>query len=442
MSRRPAALVFALLASCAPPRAPEATIAPVPAADAGAPAPVVSAAPPEIDAAPPPAPPLPAGQGIDPAAPAVTTPLGPADHDFALRFYATQRSTPGNLFLSPASLRVALAMVYAGARGETASQMERALGFAPDVAATSAYFASLLKEWNAGADPKIKLKVVNRVWGRKDLRFLPDFTDVLSRRFAAPLERLDFGGAPDASRRKINAWVESRTEHLVRDLLLPGDVKDSTSLVLTNAIYFKGAWSSPFKKASTAGGPFHVAAGKDVTAQLMHKEARFAYAQSSSAKFLALPYGAGGMSMLVVLPHTTFGLDEVEATLGPAALDEAIAQMHPAEVKVTLPRFSSAFRTSLKAALSAMGMPLAFKPDLADFSGMAEHGLVIDDVFQKAFVKVDESGTEAAAATGAVMIPTSATVPQVFVADHPFLYAIRDRSGNILFLGRLTDPTP
>jgi serpin B len=442
MSPRPLAVVLALLVRCAPPRAPEATIAPVPAADASTPAPIASAAPSEVDAAPPSEPPAPARQGVDPAAPAVTAPLGPADHDFALRLYATQRSTPGNVFLSPASLRVALAMVYAGARGQTASQMERALGFAPDVAATSAYFASLLKEWNAGADPKIKLKVVNRVWGRKDLRFLPDFTDILSRRFAAPLERLDFGGAPDASRRKINAWVESRTEHLVRDLLLPSDVRDSTSLILTNAIYFKGAWSSPFKKASTAAGPFHVAAGKDVTAQLMHKEARFAYAESSTAKFLALPYGAGGMSMLLVLPHATFGIEEVEATLGPAALDETLAHMHPAEVVVTLPKFSSTFRTSLKSALVTMGVTDAFKPDLADFSGMAEHGLMIDDVFQKAFVKVDESGTEAAAATGAVMIPTSATIPQIFVADHPFLYAIRDRSGNILFLGRLTDPTP
>jgi serpin B len=436
------ASLFALAIACGAPRAPE-TAPPPPAPEAGAslpPAPIASPPPPEVDAAPPSAEPAKPPASVDPASPAYSAPLGPADHDFALRFYATQRGTSGNLFLSPASLRVALAMVYAGARGETASQMARALGFTPDVAATADYFGWLLKGWNAGGDPKVKLRVVNRIWGEKDLRLVPAFGAWLGQRFAAPVERLDFAHAADASRRKINAWVDAKTEHLIQDLLQPGDVDAYTRVVLTNAIYFKGEWSSTFSEKATKTGDFHVAEGKDVPAKLMHKEGQFSYAETREAKYLALPYGLGDMSMLVVLPQATFGLAEVERTLSAASLDEAVAKMNPVKVEVTLPKFSTTLRTSLKSALGAMGLPLVFTRD-ADLSGMGEGKLHLDDVFQKAFVKVDEAGTEAAAATGAVVTYLSATVVRTFVADHPFLYAIRDRGGNLLFLGRLTDPT-
>jgi serpin B len=443
MSPKTFAPLFALSVACGAPRVPD-TVAP-PALDAGAslpaPSPIASAPAAEVDAAPPLAEPAKPPAAVDPSAPAYTAPLGPADHDFALRLYATQRSTAGNLFLSPASLRVALAMVYAGARGETASQMARALGFAPDVAATGDYFAGLLKDWNAGVDPKVKLRVVNRLWGQKDLRFVPDFTGVLGKRYAAPLERLDFAHAADASRRKINAWVDARTEHLIKDLLQPGDVDGSTRVVLTNAIYFKGAWASPFAKTATTTGAFHVAAGKDVAAPLMHKEGRFAYAETPEAKFLALPYGTAGMSMLVVLPQATFGLDDVERSLGASLFDEAVSSMRTTQVEVTLPKVTTTRRASLKSALGAMGMPLVFT-ESADLTGMAEGKLHVDDVFQKAFVNVDETGTEAAAATGAVVTYTSAIAAHPFVADHPFVYAIRDRAGNLLFMGRLADPTP
>lgn len=438
MSARTRALVFAWLSSCAPSRPPEPTVATTPTPEAAGP--VASAAPIELDAGTPPDSARPETAAVDPATPSYKDPLGPADHDFAFRFYATQRSASGNLFMSPASLRVALAMVYAGARGETATEMQRALGFAPDVGATSDYFTSLLKEWNAGGDPKIKLKVVNRLWGDKSVHFAPAFTALLAQRFTAPLERLDFAGSPDASRRKINSWVDHRTEHLIQDLLQPDDVTNLTRIVLTNAIYFKGAWTFPFAKTSTSSGPFHVAPGKDVTAPLMHKSGRFAYAETPAAKFLALQYGGGAMSMVIVLPQENFGLDDLERSLGPAAFDEAVSHMQPAQLEVTLPRFSSTYRASLGKALRQMGMTLVLAK--ADLSAMADSDLHLSDVIQKAFVKVDETGTEAAAATGAVVALTAARVAHPFVADHPFLYAIRDGAGNLLFLGRLSDPTP
>ena len=261
------------------------------------------------------------------------------------------------------------------------------------------------------------------------------------------MERVDFRGAPDASRLKINGWVEAKTEHLIKDLLAAADVTPSTGLVLTNAIYFKGDWQSPFKKESTSPQTFHVSASKDVTAQLMSQAGHFAYAELRDAKLVALPYGAGGMSMVIVLPNDATGIAKLEPQLDVAWLESSLGALKTDFVSVLLPKFSTTAKTSLKPALSSLGMPSAFG-DGADFSGMdgetaSGKRLAIADVIQKAFVKVDEKGTEAAAATAVIMAPPSAMMPpaKTFRADHPFVYFIRDAAGNVLFMGRVSDPT-
>jgi len=389
-----------------------------------------------------------AGSSAPAALPADADALAHADRDFALRLYATQRDRTGNLFFSPASARVALAMTYAGARGETATQMAKALGFAKDAAHVSADYGAIVRGWNDGSDPGVQLHVVNRLWGQRGKAFAAPFLSVLADRFGAPLERVDFVSAADASRCVINAWVEGKTEHRIKDLLAPGDVRATTRLVLTNATYFKAAWLTPFAKERTSPAPFRVAPGTTVQAPTMHEQGSFAYGELPEAKLLSLPYGKGGMSMLVVLPNDSAGLSAFERSLDVAWLDKALARMSEEHVSVALPKFTTTARLSLKSALSALGMPIAFDDQRADFGGIdggtaKEERLYLADVIQKAFVVVDEKGTEAAAATAVIVAaPSAVRAPQkTFHADHPFLYFVRDASGNVLFMGRVTDPT-
>jgi serine protease inhibitor len=365
-----------------------------------------------------------------------------ADRDFALRLYAIQKGQNGNLFFSPASLRLALAMTYAGARGETAAEMSRALGLPADVAAMASSFGATIRRWNTSSDPKVKLVVANRLWGQAGMAFVPDFLDQLRSGFDAPLERLDFAGAPEPSRIRINAFVEAKTQHLIKDLLAQGDIHAATRLVLTNAIYFKGEWRDAFKPSATKVEPFHLAPGEDVPAPLMHRQGTYDYWEGGGVELIALPYGAGDMSMVVLLPNSPFGIDHLQSTLGLAWLERAMHSMRPETVIVTIPRFSVTTRTSFVGPLSELGMRRAFQAGAADFSGIdSAHASKIDDVIQQAFVRVDEKGTEAAAATAVMVALASAPPPpKTFKADHPFVYFMRDEAGNVLFMGRLSNP--
>jgi serpin B len=233
------------------------------------------------------------------------------DRDFAARLYATQRGKPGNLFFSPASVRVAMAMVYAGARGETAAEMAKAVGLSRVSSHMNAHFGARLKGWNHLADSNIKLRVANQLFGQTGAKFLPPFLDGLRDAFGAPIEQVDFDKAPEPSRLRINAWVENATEHLIKNLLVPGDIKGDcadggcTRLVVTNAIYFKGDWQKPFQKGSTTDAPFHVASGIDVQAPHMSMQDWFNYGQYAGTKVIALPYGflrSLGVVLPVVLP--------------------------------------------------------------------------------------------------------------------------------------------
>jgi serpin B len=373
------------------------------------------------------------------------------DNAFALDLYGKARAQKGNLAMSPLSIAAALTMTWAGARGETAAQMKKVLHIdgAPDRAIDVA--GKLVAGYEApGAS--VTLRVANRLFGAKGYAFDPAYLDHVKAAFGAPLEPLDFAGATDDARRRINAWIAQQTQDRIKDLVPSGGLTSQTRLVLTNAIYFLGDWAQPFKQEATGPAPFFAAptASKDVPT--MHQTASFRFASSDGVELLEMPYQGGGLAMTLALPAAADGLDAVEARLSPAVLDAWIGALAPTKVVVSLPKIviDPADALSLGGLLVALGMPLAFDADRADFTGMTRppapaDRLYLSKVFHKAFVKVDEKGTEAAAATAVVMTPKSVMrpvqPPVEFKADHPFLFFLRDtRSGVILFMGRVSDP--
>jgi RNA polymerase sigma factor (sigma-70 family) len=366
--------------------------------------------------------------------------------EFALDLYGRLRTADGNLFYSPYSISTALAMTYAGARADTAEQMAKALHFTLEQDRLHPGFAALHKELN-GDGPKrgYQLSGANTLWGHKDIDFRNEFLATIQANYDGGLHLVDFIGAREEARRTMNAWVEKQTREKIKDLIKESHLTLWTRLVLTNAIYFKGDWARQFPKGATREGPFQVTTDKQVKVPLMHQTARFKHLDNGTFQILELPYQGNDLSMIVLLPKKVDGLADLEKSLTPATLAECLPKLREEEVIVTLPKFKVTAELDLKEQLSALGMPLAFDRDKADFTGMAENpdgNLYIFKVVHKAFVDVDEEGTEAAAATAVVInIYKSARQEAVFRADHPFLFLIRDnRSGSVLFLGRLVNP--
>jgi serpin B len=383
--------------------------------------------------------------------PTSAAPVPPADeaavvkgnNEFAFNLYARLRDKEGNLFCSPESISTALAMTYAGARGETAEQMAKTLHFTLAQERLHPAFHALIGTLNGGQKKRgFELRLANALWGQQGFDFLPAFLKLTHQNYGAGLREVDFRGNTEATRRTINAWVAKETQEKIKDLLKPGILDTNTRLVLTNAIYFKGDWEQQFKKGLTRVEPFHLSAGKEVKAPLMHQTADFRFLDGGSFQALELPYKGKQLSMVVLLPKKVDGLAELEKNLTAARLTQWLGKLHEQEVIVTLPKFKATSEFSLGDTLSAMGMPLAFTPGMADFSGMnGSRNLFIQAVVHKAFVDVNEQGTEAAASTGVAVGLASAPIRTEFRADHPFVYLIRDtHSGSILFLGRMANP--
>jgi serpin B len=373
-----------------------------------------------------------------------------ADNGFAARLNAAVGSASDrNTFFSPASIATALAMTSLGARGETERQIDQVLGFdAADRDKMHETFAALLKDANsAGGERGYQLSIANRLWGQKGYHFLPAFLTQTQKQYGAALEEVDFAANPDAVRGTINRWVEKQTADKIKDLIKPGVLAADTRLVLTNAIYFKGSWADPYKKELTRDEPFHPGtAGEKVTVSMMHRSAGYRYAEDDAAQILELPYAKNEVSMVIALPRKIEQQAALEKAIDAKWLSDAIGRLRPRPVQVALPRFKMTAEFELSKVLSAMGMPLAFDPAKADFSGMTtQEKVVIDKVIHQAFVDVNEEGTEAAAASAVTMRPTAARLPEplaVFTADHPFIFFIRDtRSGAILFMGRVVNPS-
>jgi serpin B len=377
--------------------------------------------------------------------------LAKSHNAFALDFYARARAAKGNLALSPLSIATALTMTWAGARGETAAQMQKVLHLegSPDRALDAA--GKLVASYE-GAGQKVTLRLANRLFGEKSYTFDAGYLDRIRAAFGAPLEPVDFRGGADVTRQHINAWVAAQTQDRIKDLLPPASVDAAARLVLVNAIYFLGDWAQPFKKEATGPASFSTTAADRKDVPTMHQTADLRFAAADHVKVLELPYQGGDLTMTLVLPDAADGLDAVEARLTPSTLDAWLGALAATKVVVSLPKIEIDPPTPLSLAdtLQAMGMPLAFDPARADFTGIANppspaDRLYVTRVFHKAFVKVDEKGTEAAAATAVVLSPRALRrqeqPPAEFKADHPFLFLLRDvRSGMILFMGRVSDP--
>lgn len=365
---------------------------------------------------------------------------------FAVDLYGQLRQRGGNLFFSPASISTALGMTYAGARGTTAAEMEKALHLGLPADRLHPAMGTLLRSLNA-AHAGYQLRLADALWAQQGEPFLPAFLDLTKADYAAGFRPVDFAKAPEKARLTINQWVEQQTEDKIKDLLQPGVVTPDTRLVLTNAIYFKANWNTQFKKADTKEEDFHLAGGQTVRAPLMHREGRFSYFNGGTFQVLEIPYTGAELSMIVLLPNDAGGLPAVEQSLTPSKLKQWLGQLHPVpKVILTLPRFKMTEQFELGKALGALGMRQAFVRGAADFSAMdGRRDLYISAAIHKAYVDVDEEGTEAAAATATTMralsMPMAPEKPIVFRADHPFLFVIRDnRSGGILFMGRVSDP--
>jgi serpin B len=389
--------------------------------------------------------PTPSATQADPKVPADVRTLVQGNNTFALDLYGQLAPQEGNLFFSPYSIANALAMTYAGARGETATQMATTLHFTLDPERLHPAFGSLRAEiQGAGPKRKYQLQTANRLWGQQGYGFSPEFLKATENCYGAGLKEVDFidGQAREEARKTINAWVEQQTSDKIKELIRPGLLTADTRLVLTNAIYFKAAWMYPFSPKQTQDGDFTLADGKKVQTKLMRGHNRTNYFKGDTFEALELPYEEHDLSMIVLLPNKPDGLPAFEKTLTAANLTRWLGKLSDHLVDVALPKFKLTSEFMLKDVLSKMGMPIAFTPREADFSGMATRAkLFISHVVHKAFVDVNEAGTEAAASTAVLMEKESVPQPATFHADHPFVYLIRDqRTGSILFLGRVTDP--
>jgi serpin B len=365
---------------------------------------------------------------------------------FASDLYAQLAAKDGNLFFSPTSIQTALAMAWEGARGQTADEMAKILHLDAEPKAKG-QLGGFVRDLNAGgAKGGYELAMANALWGTKGYPFMPDYLRLVKTNYDGKLSELDFIGNAEGSRLIINDWVAAQTHDRIRDLLGRGVIGPSTRLVLTNAIYFKGKWDQPFDKGMTKEGEFTMADGKTAKASFMHQQDQFLYAEDDDVQVLGLTYGKNDLAMRVFLPKKTDGLTAFEKKMTAQRIAGLVSGARAQDVNVSLPRFTMQSEFSLADTLAAMGMKLAFDPDRADFKGMTTaEQLFISAVIHKAFVKVDEEGTEAAAATAVTMHAASIRIdppkPKEFKADHPFVFEIvHQPTGAVLFMGRMATP--
>ena len=378
--------------------------------------------------------------------------IGQSNNAFAVDLYGkVAGKTAGNLFFSPFSIQTALAMTYAGARGTTAEQMAAVLHLPAESTTIPGDFGGLIKGLvstgtDEGETGGVNLSIANALWGQAGFDFLPDFIQLLKTDYGAGIEELDFGHNAEGARQTINGWVEDQTHDKIKNLIAPGILLPSTKLVLTNAIYFKGTWVDPFNKSATELEPFHQSASAASQVNMMQAHEECGYAEGGDFQALELPYRGERLGMIVLLPSKVDGMPALEKKLTPGMLSGVFEKLRPKfrRVAVFLPRFQLTEQLELAGTLRSMGMEAAFDPAHADFSGMTGTKLLfISNVIHKAYVGVNEEGTEAAAATAVVMVGAAMPMgpPVVFRADHPFLFMIRDEtSGAILFMGRVTNP--
>jgi serpin B len=377
---------------------------------------------------------------------------------FALDLYGQLATNAGNLFFSPYSISTCLAMQYAGAAGETEAQMAEVMEFGTNQQQFASLFGELQDELEANEGTNtVELSIANGLWTQEGFPFLPSFLEIATNQYQASVNQTDFGDV-NAVVAEINDWVAQETENKIQSIVSPENITFKTVMVLVNAIYFLGAWTESFAVTNTTNAPFYLSNNTQVEVPLMHQlppvsgqdfgtGLTFNY-MSNDLQAIELPYGTNWESaqdsMLILLPSQVDGLPRLEQELSPAFLSNVLAQMGQHEVEVYLPKFTLASSFNLTQTLADMGMQDAFTPGVANFSGIdGGDDLFLSFVLHKAWVQVNEAGTEAAAATGAGSTARGGTsIAPVFRADHPFIFIIRDtQTGSLLFLGRLANPS-
>jgi serpin B len=367
------------------------------------------------------------------------------NNKFAFKLYKEIKcDSDKNLFCSPFSISTALAMVYAGARTETATQISQTMNF-PQGKKFHSDYKQLLNGLNEGTEGKITLNIANGLWAQKNFKFLDSYLGIVKSNYNSELKNVDFKDNKEKTRKDINAWVEQKTNNKIKDLLSQSDLTSLTRLVLVNAIYFYGDWAEPFEKQATQPKDFTLIDAAKINVPFMNQHGRFNYYEDSKIKAIEVPYKDNKASMVIFLPNTNNGIIEFEKSFDYKYYLDIISSFQPNEVRLFLPKFQTTFKIYLGSILSEMGMPLAFSPSGADFSGMTgKRDLCISEVIHQAFVNVDEKGTEAAAATAVIMIATAVRPSsdiKIFNADHPFIFCIKDNSsGSILFMGKIMNP--
>jgi len=371
-------------------------------------------------------------------------PLFEGNTAFAFDLYAKLKEKEGNLFFSPYSISTCLAMTYAGARGDTEKQMTSVLHFNQKQDELHSAFGVLQRQLNdIGSHKGLELSIANALWAQKGHPFRQEFVKIALNQYGAKLNQVDFRTQAGAAIQEINRWVADKTKDKIQNILASGSLDAMTRLALVNAIYFKGEWVKRFDKSATFPQPFHLAKNRQVTVPFMSHTDKVRYMEDDSIQIVELPYKGNELSMLILLPREIEGCRQLETSLNPGALATWLKSLKSHEVDLSLPKFKLGSTFELSPELAKMGMRDAFD-EKANFAGMdGTTNLYISSVAHKAWIEVAEEGTEAAAATVVEMwtrgIPDR---PAAFQADHPFVFLIRhNRSGSILFLGRLADPT-
>ncbi len=365
-----------------------------------------------------------------------------ANNQFAFDLYSQIDKENENIFYSPYSISAALAMTYEGAKGETRDEMKEVFHF-PEDEILRTNFAAIYNKINNNNDA-YQLRTGNALWTQYDFSFLENYTSRVEKYYGGKATNLDFAGETEKSRQTINSFIEEQTNNKIVDLIPEGVLSSNTKLVLTNAIYFKGTWEWEFDKSDTREMDFKISPDNIVKTDMMYmkpEKATFSYAQTDDLQILELPYKGGDISMLILLP--TEDLNNLDLDL--ENLNDWKSEMKETALDhIYIPKFEFDTKYFMVETLSEMGMPTAFSGG-ADFSGMnGQRNLRISEVIHQAYVKVDEKGTEAAAATAVIMDKMSAgpMEPKIFKADHPFVFIIQEKeTGNILFLGKVADPT-
>jgi len=362
--------------------------------------------------------------------------------DFVFAFYSEiAKDEKSNIFFSPLSISTAFSVAYEGADENTASEMQQIFGFESDDAKRQKAISELLSQFNH-KDDWYSLQVANALWVKDGYEIKQDYLDAAKTHYSSTVDNVDF--VTDDGINKINSWVKEKTNDKIENILAPGSTDELTRMVITNAVYFKGKWSSEFNQKNTSEKPFWTDKDNSVMVSMMKQPVDiYNYAKTGNLQALELNYLGGDISMVILLPKDRDGIQSLEQYMDKKKLDEIKDSMTRQPLTVEIPKFEFETEYNLKSPLQSLGLHDAFDESNADFHGITDEQVYLEQAAHKAFVNVNEKGTEAAAITALVARATSGPPEPIaeFIADHPFMFVIQEKeTGEILFIGRLVNP--